>query len=282
MKKIVVGSVALAALAAAGFMLTAGVSAQQQPNRVPQPPVSPAPFLSLEGPGSSIGVTVRDQSGDAGVLIEDVREGTPATRAGLQKGDVVVEFDGERTRSARQFTRLVRETAPGKSVKMTVVRGGSKRTLDITPEARDSVTVQQFPRVTGDAFRFFDRDFNFNFDGQRFLGEGLWLSPRRLGVSVTPLSDQLATYFGVKDGVLVSEVLESTPAASAGLKAGDVITAANGRSVQSATDLSRVVRETQPGSTIELRVTRDRKETTMKVTMPSQQRRPATAGTIPI
>ena len=280
MKKIVVGSVALATLAAAAFMLTAGVSAQQQPNRA-QPPGSPAPFLALEGAGSSIGVTVRDQSGDAGVLIEDVREGTPATRAGLQKGDVIVEFDGERTRSARQFTRLVRETAPGKPVKMTVLRDGSKRTLDITPETRDSVTLQQFPRVTGDAFRFFDRDFNLSVDG-RFLGEGLWLSPRRLGVSVTPLSDQLATYFGVKDGVLVSEVLENTPAASAGLKAGDVITSANGRSVQSATDLSREVRDTQPGSTMELRVTRDRKETTMKVTMPSQQRRQTTAGTIPI
>ena len=46
---------------------------------------------------------------------------------------------------------------------------------------------------------------------------------------VAPLSDQLAAYFGVKDGVLVSEVLENTPAASAGVKAGDVITAANGR-----------------------------------------------------
>ena len=51
---------------------------------------------------------------------------------------------------------------------MTVMRGGSRRTLDITPEPRDSVTLQQFPRVTGDAFRFPPRDFNFNFDGGRF------------------------------------------------------------------------------------------------------------------
>lgn len=278
MKKVVFGGLGLAALAALALMLTPGASAQQR-DRTPAPPLT-APFLALEGPGSSIGVTVTDQSGDnAGVLIESVQDGTPATRAGLQKGDVVLEFDGERTRSARQFTRLVRETPPGRSVKMTVMRGGSKRTLDIMPEPRDSVTLQRFPRVTGDAFRL-PRDFNFNFDAQGFFNEGFFASGRRLGVAVSPLSDQLAAYFGVKEGLLVSEVIENTPAASAGLKAGDVITAANGRSVQSTQDLTREVRDTEPGSTIELRVTRDRKETTLKATMPS--RRPTTAGTLPI
>lgn len=280
MRKVIFGGLGLVALAAVAFMMTQGVSAQQQ-DRWPVSPV--APFLSLEGPGSSIGVTVSDQAGTVGVLIESVREGTPATRAGLQKGDVVVEYDGEPARSARQFTRLVRETAPGRPVKMTVLRGGSKRTMDITPEARDSVTLQQFPRVTGDAFRYEPRDFNFNFDVPGFIGESVYGSPRRLGVTVAPLSDQLAAYFGVKDGVLVSEVLENTAAASAGVRAGDVITAANGRGVQSSTDLMREVREAEPGSTIELRVTRDRKETTMKVTLPqrSQRRLPA-AGTVPI
>lgn len=283
MKKVVLSGLGLAALAAVAFMMMPGAAAQQR-DRTPVAPINPAPFLSLEGPGASIGVTVTDQSGDAaGVVIESVQEGTPATRAGLQKGDVIFEFDGERTRSARQFTRLVRETPPGRSVKMTVMRAGSKRTVDITPEPRDSVTMQRFPQITGDALRLLPReyrDFDFNLNGQGFFGEGLFGSGRRMGVMVAPLSDQLAAYFGVKEGVLVSEVLDSTPAASAGLKAGDVITAANGRSVQSTADLTREVRDTEAGSAIELRITRDRKETTMKVTMP--QRRPATAGTLPI
>jgi membrane-associated protease RseP (regulator of RpoE activity) len=120
-------------------------------------------------------------------VIDSVREGTPATRAGLQKGDVVVEFDGERARSAQQFTRLVRETAPGRSVKMTVVRDGSRRTLDITPETRDSVTLQQFPQVTADVFRALPRDFDFSFDQRGLWGEGLFGTPRRMGVSIVPL-----------------------------------------------------------------------------------------------
>jgi serine protease Do len=278
MKKMVLGGLVVATLAAVASLMMPAAAAQQRD----RPALDR--FLALEGPGSSIGVTVRDQSGDAGgVLVESVREGTPATRAGLQQGDVVVEFDGERTRSARQFTRLVRETAPGKPVKMTVVRNGSRRTVDITPESRDSVTLQQFPQITGDVLRAQPRDFNFDFDPQVFFGEGFSLSPRRLGVSVMPMSDQLATYFGVKEGVLVSEVSSGTPAATAGIQAGDVITAANGREVLSSADLMREVRAADAGSTLELRLTRNRKEMTLKVTLPqrSQRRQPVT-GTLPI
>jgi serine protease Do len=276
MKKLVFGGLAIATIGAAVFLSAPRAAAQPADRNVPWS------LLLTDGPGSSIGITVRDQSSDAaGVMIESVREGTPATRAGLQKGDVIVEFDGERTRSARQFTRLVRETPSGRSVKMTVLREGSKRTLDITPESRDSAELRQFPRVPRDALRALPRDFNFQFDPQTFFGEGFYGSPRRLGISVAPLSDQLATYFGVKEGVLVSEVLANTPAAAAGLKAGDVITAANGRSVQSSADLMREVRESEPGTSLELRVARDRKETTVNVMMPAQ-RRPPTAGTLPI
>jgi len=276
MKKVVIGGLALVILAAVALALAPGAAAQRRDGGVQFPDI-----LSLEGPGSSIGVTVRDQAGDAsGVLIESVREGTPATRAGLLKGDIVVEFDGERARSARQFTRLVRETPPGRAVKMTVLREGSKRTVDITPEPRDSATLQQFPQITGDALRALPRDFNFRFDPQDFWGEGFG-SQRRMGISVVPLSDQLAAYFGVKEGVLVAEVTSGTPAATAGVQAGDVITAVNGRSVVSSFDLVREVREAEPGSTLELRVTRNRKETTVKVTLPQRRQAPA-AGTLPI
>ena len=279
MKKMVVSGLLLATLVAVAYVMTPGTAAQQRDR-------TPAPFggwnLALEGPGSSIGVTVRDQTGDAsGVVIDSVRDGTPATRAGLQTGDVVVEFDGERTRSAQQFTRLVRETAPGRSVKMTITRGGSRRTLDITPEARDSVTMQQFPRVTGDAWRALPRDFDFHVDPQLPWAEGFFGTPRRMGVSVVPLSDQLAKYFGVKEGVLVSEVSSGTPAATAGIQAGDVITAVNGRTVLSSGDLVREVREAEPGSTIDVRLTRNHQEMTVKVTLPQRRQAPA-AGTLPI
>jgi len=276
MKKVVIGGLALVTLVAVAFAMAPGAAAQRR-DRVQIPDL-----LTLEGPGSSIGVTVRDQAGDASsVLIESVREGTPATRAGLQKGDIVVEFDGEPARSARQFTRLVRETAPGRAVKMTVLRDGSRRTVDITPEPRDSATLQQFPGITGDALRALPRDFDFRFDPQSPWAEGFFGTPRRMGVSVVPLSDQLAKYFGVKEGVLVSEVSSGTSAATAGIQAGDVITAVNGRTVLSSGDLVREVREAEPGSTIDVRLTRNHQEMTVKVTLPQRRQAPA-AGTLPI
>jgi serine protease Do len=277
MKKAVLGGLLLAGLVAIGYVLTPVATAQQQ-DRTPAP--RGAWDLALEGPGSTIGVTVRDQSDGTGVLIESVREGTPATRAGLQKGDVILEFDGERARSARQFTRLVRETAPGRAVKMTVMRDGGKRTVDVTPEVRDNVLVQRYPDVTGDVFRALPREFNFRFDPQDFFNEGFG-SQRRLGISVVPLSDQLAAYFGVKEGVLVSEVMSGTPAATAGIQAGDVITAVNGRAVMSSADVVREAREAGPGSTLDIGLTRNRKEMTLKATLP-QRRQAPTPGARPI
>src|SRR6185295_16118033 len=151
-------------------------------------------------------------------------------------------------RSTRQFTRLVRETPPGRTVKMTIVRDGSRRTLDITPE--NTNRIGGFPDA---ALRALPQDLTpFNLDGNRFFFEGAFGSTARLGVVVTPLSDQLAAYFGVKDGVLVSEVQPNTPAATAGVKAGDVITGVNGHAITSAQDVINEVREIQAGGAIDL------------------------------
>src|SRR5215510_11855941 len=173
MKKWVIGGMAIATLILSGLIFAPSVSAQRQG------PFAQWQFdgLTLEGPGSSIGLTVRDLSADDaskaklqqsdGVLVEDVREGAPASRAGIKNGDIVLEFDGERPRSARYFTRLVRETPPGRSVKMTIMRDGSRRTLDITPEAGGGVGPRAFANPDT-PLRALPRDFQFDFDGNHF------------------------------------------------------------------------------------------------------------------
>lgn len=94
----------------------------------------------LRAPGSQIGVSARDRiSLETGVtplnvVIEQVRANSPASRAGLMKGDIVTVFDGQRVLNANQFSRLVDETPPGWTVKMTIVRNGKVRELSITPE----------------------------------------------------------------------------------------------------------------------------------------------------
>lgn len=100
----------------------------------------------LAGRGAAIGVSIRDvQPAEAGgdrasqgVLVDDVRRDSPAEKAGVKRGDVIVEFDGEHVRSARQFSRLVQETVPGRTVKATILRDGKRSDVQVTPDDRRS------------------------------------------------------------------------------------------------------------------------------------------------
>ncbi len=97
-------------------------------------------FQLLTGLGTDIGVTARDlhaseirePSLTSGAVLEEVQKDSPAWRAGIRKGDIVVTFDGEIIDSGRQFARVVRETVPGRTVQTTIVRDGHKRELSIT------------------------------------------------------------------------------------------------------------------------------------------------------
>src|SRR5207237_10369752 len=89
---------------------------------------------------------------------------------------------------------------------------------------------------------------------------------RRIGVSTQTLTKQLADYFGAKDGgVLITSVTENSPAAKAGLKAGDVITAIDGEKVTSSGDLTRAINKKDDG-TVTLTVVHDHATRTVTVT----------------
>jgi serine protease Do len=93
-----------------------------------------------------------------------------------------------------------------------------------------------------------------------------------LGVTVSELTTQLAGYFGTSDGVLVTSVLDGSPAASASLKAGDVITSINGDRVRSRDDLIRGLRDAREGEDVTLGLVRDKKETTVKAKIEASRR----------
>jgi serine protease Do len=265
MRKAIYAGGVLATVALAVLAYETTVDAQDR-NRV----VIQGLDLPLMGLGSSVGLTVRDT--DTGVVVQQVRADSPASRAGLKEGDVVTEFDGERARSAAQFTRLVRETPPGRTVKIVVRREGTSQTMDIAPETRDSDDLR-FPDLTRDIERHLQAlppEFNFDFD---FEAPGFTpFSQRRLGVTVTPLSDQLAAYFAVKQGVLVSEVAAGSAGEAAGIKAGDVIVSVKGQTVAGPSDVVRELRQVESGTDVEIRVMRDRKEVTLTAKIPERVR----------
>lgn len=276
MKKWITGAVAAAALVAAGISVLPAAEATAQ---------VPGILTLVEGPGSSIGVTVRDTTDEerkranvdqgGGVVVESVRAGSPAERAGFRAGDIVLEFDGERVRSVRQFTRLVRETPPQRTARAVVVRDTARQTLEVVPEASgDFRVMRERLRQFGDDARdgrYFFREFDFDV-APRLRSRG-----PALGVTVSPLTGQLAEYFGVKEGVLVNSVESGSAAAAAGLRAGDVITAVGGRSVRTAADISDEVRRLQPGASVDVTITRDKKSQTLTAVIPSAQA-PASQG----
>ncbi len=241
----------------------------------------------LGGRVGEIGATVRDADEadlkrekwptPGGVVIEEVRRDSPAERAGLRAGDLLVEFDGERVRGARQFARLVRETPPGRTVTGTVVRNGQKVAFRVTPEAGSSLAVVGSAELAEGLGRLRAglaelRDFDIE----------VRVRPGRLGVSVIGLTSQLATYFGVKEGVLVTSVEADSPAAKAGLGAGDVITALNGMRVADPSDLRRQVMRLESGANFTLTVVRERKELVLKGTLEERGARSRSAVRLPV
>lgn len=251
----------------------------------------------LDGRGSQLGVMVSDldtkEAGTTGgVKIDEVNQDSPAEKAGLKAGDVVVEYDGERVRSVRQFTRLVQETADGRSVKIGVLRDGKRQTLDATPESRVAWNGIDLERWRDDVqrdwrgFRF-DMPREFAPDARRFeyripdmVLPFMSGTRGRLGVTVQSLTRELEEYFGAKNGgALVSSVTPESPAAKAGIKAGDVIVTVNGRGVEDSNDLMRELEDATGEVTIVL--LRDKKEMTLKATL--ERPRPVTprAGSRP-
>ena len=248
-----------------------------------------------------------------GVAVREVAENGPAAKAGLQKNDVILRFDGEQVTSAQKLQRLINESAPEHTARLTISRNGAEQELSVTLGKREAFTSRSF----GD-FKFPDvQAFGFNTDEfkrqaeelkrnseewkkrskelqrnseemrkdleEKFrakgFGENFTLvyggGGRRIGISTQTLTDQLADYFGVGSGggLLVTSVVENSPAAKAGLKAGDVVTEIDGTRIKTAGELSRALNRKDEGD-VTLTISRDRKTRTIKVTPDRTQNNP--------
>lgn len=265
----------------------------------------------VAGPGQEIGVTVRDVdqadakgeqlTGPAGAVIDEVRAGSPAEKAGLKAGDVVVNFDGERVRSARQLARLIEETPAGRQVKAGIVRGGKAVDLTVTPEKRDKAMTWVSPPDVPDVSRELERaqreagreleraqreGQRWRFDGpgmHAFPGPDAFefvLRPGRLGVGVLDVSPELAQYFGAKQGVLVNTVSAESAAAKAGIKVGDLITSVNGKPVEDGGELRRLLWADEDATEATVGLVRGGKETSLKVTFEALKARRQTSRSL--
>lgn len=269
----------------AAMALTIMAAQTPPPPAAPAQPAPPAPpkktstvanRVVVRGSGGSfLGVGVAEVEAERakalnlreerGAEVKSVEEDSPAEKAGVKVGDVVVEYNGQRVEGIEQFVRMVRETPPGRKATLTVWRNGAQQTLTATIATRKAMTRSwntdggvevHIPEIRIPEIRIPDLPRTIM----------SWRSST-LGIEAESLSSQLAEFFGVKDGVLVRSVVKDSPASKAGIKAGDVITKVDDSKVTSPREVTSALRGARSKKTIPVVLVRNQKETTVQVTL---------------
>jgi len=166
-----------------------------------------------------------------GVLVSDVVKDSPADKAGLLSGDVILRFDGKEIENAHKLSQLVAETAPNTLIKIDLLRNGKEKTLSLKigtmpEEAQKSISPQK---------------------------ENDW------GMMVQELTPQLAQQLDLKPGttgVVISDISEGSPAAEAGLHPGDLITEVNRTAIKNLSDYQQALQQVKTGENLLLLVKR--------------------------
>ena len=160
---------------------------------------------------------------DKGVLLSEVLPDSPAAKAGLQSGDILLEFQGKRMEAPADLQRAVGLTSPGAHATVKIRRDQGEKTLEVqlgeAPAEREARALGQ--------------------PGRRSI----------LGLDVRPITPDIAWQLNLRstDGVVVARVADGSPAKEAGIQRGDVIREVNGQEIRSMADFERATKEAKEG-----------------------------------
>jgi C-terminal processing protease CtpA/Prc len=257
-------------------------------------------FLWVEaGSSSFLGVQAEEEteSEEGGARVTSVVVESPAEAAGIEEGDVIVEFGGDTVRGPVSLTTKIHDREPGDTVAIVVLRDGKKmkleaklgdrgesglRTIKMSflgelPEdlVLPEINLQFDEQLKENMERLQDRfiDLRSCDEGDctvEFLG-GLGGRPT-LGVQLVETTPELRQHLGGSDsaGVLVSKVLSGTPAREAGIMVGDLIIAIDGQEVSRSSDIRKQLHGKQ-GETLEIGIIRQGDAITIEVALPEAE-----------
>lgn len=217
-----------------------------------------------------------------GAEIVSVDHDGPACKAGLQAHDVILQVNGAAIDNEEQIRRMLHDVPPGREVTLVISRDGQERTITtqlanreelgrkawegryIVPEPAESGSSAYMHAGSG-FFKSSPSTATGALKGQHgILGTTLIVSSSYTGAKLEVMGPQLAEFFGTQGsaGLLVRSVDANSPAADAGLKAGDVVVKVNSIPVTSGTGWMKMVHENR-GKPVNVLVIRDKKEQTL-------------------
>jgi serine protease Do len=160
-----------------------------------------------------------------GVLVSDVTPGSPAQKAGITRGDIIVEYEGKKIDDVTDLTTMAAVTQPGTKVSMKLIHDGKEKDI--------SLVLTEFPEEEATA------------EEQDKLEE-------QLGLSVKELTPQIIKRFNlnVDKGVIIADIAEGSAAVDAGLRPGDVILEIDKHHIANLNDYTSAISHRKPGSTM--------------------------------
>jgi serine protease Do len=256
----------------AASLIVPGVLAQPNPPAAPRARSAATLFeardVSFLGVGAQDVTTERARAlklkDTHGAEITQVQPGSPADKAGLKDGDVILEFNGESVEGYEHVHRLIREASVGRQVKIQIWRNGAAQTVVATIGSAKVIDTPggmiQLPRIEIPPMPPMP-----NIEIPQFQ---TWQS-QTLGIVGESLDrqPQLAEFFGVKGGILVKSVSRNCVADKAGMKAGDVIIKIDDEAVSSGREIISAMRSVRGKHTFNVTVMRKGKEMALPVTV---------------
>ena len=244
---------------------------------------------------SYLGVDLKDVGDDQvsalklkdsrGAEITRVDHDGPAGKMGLRERDVVIQMNGIAIEGEDHIRRMLSATPPGQRITLVISRDGQQLTMSAQMADRSDVERQAWeqhlgappPQAPANALPSDEASVAGTISqsgggaptsrySKSFLGS-LLMTPTYTGVLLERLGPQLATFFGVPNGtgLLVRNVENNSPAAMAGLRAGDVVLKADSKSVGNMSDWTKAIKEAK-GRPVSVVVQRDRAQVTMVLT----------------
>ena len=209
---------------------------------------------------------------DRGVEIVQVDQDAPAGKAGFKEHDVIVGFNGAPVESQEQFKRLMRETPPGRTVSMDIMRDGQPQNIKVQLADRKKLESTVWPHEP--------QDFAFAMPPtppvppmpdfpRAWTEQSITRIRSTAGVTLESLTPQLGDYFGVKngEGMLVRSVQKGSAAETAGLRAGDVIVRVGDQKISDNADWREALRNGKSGK-VSVVIVRDNREQTLSMSVP--------------